>query len=727
MNTTIESSESSETSLSASVLTAAASSSFVVASASEVLAQNINVSGSEETYEVQSNVETIILNARWSNTADPDQISVRLLTPDGNIIEEADFDQYDNISIAEPFTNKHRKSVVVANPSSGNWGIEIVDSTGLKDIETGIYRQIRNIDPTIEILDVSQNADGSEVTITYEARDPDTYATFDLYYQADNGGYDFFDSETIASDLPEEDGIGTYVWNTEGIKPGEYYILGQITGQNGILNLDSDYSSAPITITREADLSVDLSANVAREAIVGENITYTATVTNNSDDVEAKDVNLYINIPRDFELVSTSVPATSTEGMRQEGSGDIELNVGQLSPQTSQTVEIILDPADSSEISGRTWATVISETYDPNADNYQDDVFIDIVEAPDLKPFVTIERIDRNAEGERIEPETRIEVPRDEAYTYEVAVTNTEEGTATGVTITESFADSAHQLGQITPSQGDYSIDPQTGEIIVNFGEIAPGETETVSITVTPDKAYKTSSTSTLQYNEKKVTDEVTTNIKVNLPPVEPADLELSQTVDNPTPLLGEEVNITLTLLNKGPGVAAMTEVTNLLPDGLSFIRANAALGNYDPATGIWNSGNIRDGARTSLTITALVEDVGNIVNQAEITSDNQQDPDSTPGNGEVGEDDFTTITIKGIGIATDEDTPLTIPTTKLLSNDTDVETSESLNIIEVENAVNGTVSLNGEGDIQFFPMPTLMAHLVLIILLVMVRITARH
>ncbi|MEO1673198.1 MAG: cadherin-like domain-containing protein, partial [Cyanobacteria bacterium J06631_2] len=681
------------------------------ASSSATLAQNTNVSEFEETYEVQSNVETIVLNARWSNTANPDQILVRLLTPGGKIIEESDFDQYNNISIAEPFTNEHRKSVVVANPSSGNWGIEIVDPTGLENVETGIYRQIRNIDPTIEILDVTQNTDGSQVTITYEARDPDTNATFNLYYQADNEGYDFFDSETIADDLPEEDGIGTYVWNTQGIKPGEYYILGQITGQHGILNLDSDYSSAPITITREADLSVDLSANVAREAIVGENITYTATVTNNSDDVEAKDVNVYITIPRDFELVSTSIPAISTEGRRQQGLGDIELNIGQLAPGASQTVEIILDPADSSEISGRTWATVKSATYDPNADNYRDDVFISIVEPPVLKPFVTLERIDRNAEGERIEPETRIEIPRDEPYSYEVAVTNTGDGTATGVTITESFADSAHQLGQITPSQGNYSIDSQTGEIIVNFGDLAPGETETVSITIIPDKAYKTSSTSALQYNEKKVTDYLTTNIKINLPPIEPADLELSQTVDNSTPLLGEEVNITLTLFNRGPGVAGATEVTSLLPDGLSFVRANAALGTYDPATGIWNSGNIRDGARTSLTITALVEDVGNLVNQAEITSDNQPDPDSVPGNGKVGEDDFTTITIKSTGIATnddtftiDEDTPITILAAELLSNDKYVGNQEGLNIIEVENAVNGTVSLNGEGDIEFFP-----------------------
>ena len=52
----------------------------------------------------------------------------------------------------------------------------------------------------------------------------------------------------------------------------------------------------------------------------------------------------------------------------------------------------------------------------------------------------------------------------------------------------------------------------------------------------------------------------------------------------------------------------------------------------------------------------------------------------------------------------TDEDTSITILATELLSNDTDVETQESLNITEVKNAVNGTVSLNEFGNIEFVP-----------------------
>ena len=692
------------------------------------LSQNNSTNAFKETYRVESNLDFILLNVLWDNVSakvNPNQIQVQIIDPNGNTIDESDFDRHPDIKVSEQLTGGRSKAVAVDNPALGDWGIRILDETGIENIRTSIYRPVEQIDPTIEILDVSQNTDGSEVTITYEARDPDTNATFDLYYQADNGGYDFINSEKIASDLPEEDGIGTYVWNTEGIKPGEYYILGQITGQHGIRNLDNDYSSAPITITREADLSVDLSANVTGEAIVGENITYTATITNNSDNVEAKDVNLYIYIPEGFELVSTSIPAVSTEGRRQAGLGQIELNIDQLSPQESQTVEIVFDPVDSSKISGSTRATVISETYDPNSDNNDEDVFIDIVEPPVLKPFLVLDRIDRNESGEIIEPDpSRIEIQRDEPYTYEIAVTNTGEGTATGVVVTENIFDLEPDLGEVTMTQGDYSYDSETGEVTANFGEIAAGETETFTITITPGKAKKASSTSTIQYNERSGTDEVTTQTKIKLPPIEPADLELSQTVDNPIPSLGEEINITLNLFNQGPGVAGQVEIRNSLPEGLAFVRANAGFGSYDSATGIWSAGNIANGAGTSLRITALVEDIGNFTNQAEVISTGQADPDSTPNNGDPDEDDFSSLTIRNANIDTNEDTSVTILASQLL----DSYAGNNPQITEITVSTDETAIINADENIAFTPLiPTLMGWQALTILLLTALIAKLH
>jgi hypothetical protein len=51
------------------------------------------------------------------------------------------------------------------------------------------------------------------------------------------------------------------------------------------------------------------------------------------------------------------------------------------------------------------------------------------------------------------------------------------------------------------------------------------------------------------------------------------------------------------------------------------------------------------------------------------------------------------------------EDVTITIPASRLLSNDTDTE-GDALTIVSVQNAINGTVSLNANGSITFIPAP---------------------
>ena len=61
---------------------------------------------------------------------------------------------------------------------------------------------------------------------------------------------------------------------------------------------------------------------------------------------------------------------------------------------------------------------------------------------------------------------------------------------------------------------------------------------------------------------------------------------------------------------------------------------------------------------------------------------------------------DEATITAVDDAIATNEDTPITISATKLLSNDT----GDNLSITGVSNAVNGKVDINEDGNVEFTP-----------------------
>ena len=124
------------------------------------------------------------------------------------------------------------------------------------------------------------------------------------------------------------------------------------------------------------------------------------------------------------------------------------------------------------------------------------------------------------------------------------------------------------------------------------------------------------------------------------------ADLELSQTVDNASPQVGDEVTFTLTLSNKGSGFASSIKVTDLLPEVFSLISATPEQGTYDSQTGVWDVGIVAANVSSILKLTAKANTKGVVENTAEVTTVFQNDPDSTPGNQNAAEDDQATVSL---------------------------------------------------------------------------------
>lgn len=121
---------------------------------------------------------------------------------------------------------------------------------------------------------------------------------------------------------------------------------------------------------------------------------------------------------------------------------------------------------------------------------------------------------------------------------------------------------------------------------------------------------------------------------------IDRADLSLAMTVNNPTPTLGSNVSFTITVSNAGPQAATGVQVLDLLPASLSFVSATPSSGSYNSGSGLWQLGTITNGSSATLQITAMVTATGSIENIAQVAAANQPDPDSTPGNGVVSEDD---------------------------------------------------------------------------------------
>lgn len=112
------------------------------------------------------------------------------------------------------------------------------------------------------------------------------------------------------------------------------------------------------------------------------------------------------------------------------------------------------------------------------------------------------------------------------------------------------------------------------------------------------------------------------------------ADLQVTKTVNNATPKVGENVVFTVVVRNNGPQATAFS-LTDLLPAGLTYVSHTVPNGTYTPGTGIWSyTNNLNSAATVTMTITAKVNTgtIGTtIINTASITSATL--PDSITGN----------------------------------------------------------------------------------------------
>ena len=141
------------------------------------------------------------------------------------------------------------------------------------------------------------------------------------------------------------------------------------------------------------------------------------------------------------------------------------------------------------------------------------------------------------------------------------------------------------------------------------------------------------------------------------------SDLSLTKTVDNPAPGAQDTVAYTLTVSNAGPDDATGVVVEDILPEGMMYAGYIGA-GTYAPTTGAWTVPTIAAGDSAALTLYAIVRQSGSMTNWAEIIESDNYDPDSTPGNGILSEDDMDDATINptiadvSLALSVDESRP---------------------------------------------------------------------
>ncbi len=228
---------------------------------------------------------------------------------------------------------------------------------------------------------------------------------------------------------------------------------------------------------------------------------------------------------------------------------------------------------------------------------------------------------------------------------FTVTVNNAGPSPATGVVVTSVLPPGLTLQSGVT-AFGSFAGSTWT------IGTIASGASATLTLTTRVDTtgnkallAQVTASNladpdSTPNNNVAAEDDQATALVNVTS-----ADLSLTKTASTVTPSVGQNVTFTLQVRNTGPDPASGVNVRDLLPAGLNFVSASPASA-YDQATGIWTIGALASNTTSSLQIVATPSVGGSLVNTAEITASDQQDPDSTPNNNQAVEDDQASITI---------------------------------------------------------------------------------
>jgi uncharacterized repeat protein (TIGR01451 family) len=99
------------------------------------------------------------------------------------------------------------------------------------------------------------------------------------------------------------------------------------------------------------------------------------------------------------------------------------------------------------------------------------------------------------------------------------------------------------------------------------------------------------------------------------------ADLSINETIKNIKERFGKEVLLTITVRNNEPGQSLNTIVNDILPPELTYLSYICNYGTYNAQTGLWNIGNLPNGALATLIIKCILNHGFDFTNNVVVSS----------------------------------------------------------------------------------------------------------
>ena len=347
------------------------------------------------------------------------------------------------------------------------------------------------------------------------------------------------------------------------------------------------------------------------EVRAGEDISYTITVTN-SGLGGATGVKVTENLPANATFKS----ATTVNGSYNSGTGIWDL--GDLAAGGTATLTVVLT-VNVTVVDGDTVANTVSIT-EENGETLSNPP-TDDTETPVKNPNLAISKTT-----------AQTEVRAGEDITYVITVTNSGQGDAAGVKVTENLPSNATFWGASTAS-GTYNLTTNVWTV----GDLAAGATATLIIVLVVNDDVMDGETVA---NAAAITEENGETLQ-NPPadetetPVKNPNLTISKTTAQTEVRAGEDITYVITVANSGQGDATGVKVTERLPANATFKGAATVSGSYDAVTGIWNLGNLAASGTATLTLVltanANAADGETVANAAAITEENGETLQNPP------------------------------------------------------------------------------------------------
>ena len=334
-------------------------------------------------------------------------------------------------------------------------------------------------------------------------------------------------------------------------------------------------NSSTVTTSLQSVANLQLSKTASPlQPVAGTNVTFTIRVTNTGPS-QATGIVLSDVLPAGLSLITTT--------MSQGNFALSTWSVGTLDVNSSATLTVVANVASTVANGAPITNTAV--------------VTSPVSTAITATAIITPQRM-ANLELSKVATPLQPVAGTRTAITFTIRVTNTGPSQAAGVVLSDVLPVGL-SLDSALESQGTF-ISPTWAVGTLNVGDSA---TLTVIANVASDVTDGAPITNTAVVTSANSTPVTAT---ATITPQRAVSLALSKTSPTFRAIAGREITYSIQITNLGPSQAIGVVVTDALPSGLTYARANVTQGSYNGANNVWTLGTLEVGQTERLTLTAL-------------------------------------------------------------------------------------------------------------------------